>query len=343
MPPVEIVDMRKEKSLFSSRLLDLLEKCRGGGEQGIVLINRRGHANFVQCKKCGWIERCPNCSISLTYHSRGGAQICHYCGYRKEPPERCADCGAFGLSAAGAGTQKVEMELSNLIPGIRIARMDFDTTSGKNGHAGVLERFGRGNADVLLGTQMVAKGHHYPDVTVVGILSADYGLNFPDFMAAERTFQLLSQAAGRTGRGEKGGRVIVQTYTPNHYVFEYLINHDFDGFAEYELSMRKNFRYPPESDLMLLTTGSRNHKAASDVADAIYGALEAAKIGDDIALLGPAPAQIGRLRGKYRFQVLVRGKISGPVKKRIVSLAREKVSGMKGAELKWDIDPTNFF
>lgn len=343
MPPVEIIDMRKEKGLFSTNLLDHLEGCRSRGEQGIVLINRRGHANFVQCRKCGWIERCPNCSISLTYHSRGSSQICHYCGYRKDPPGRCGGCGAYSLSRTGAGTQKVEMELLNLIPGIRIARMDFDTTSGRNGHMAVLERFGRGDADVLLGTQMVAKGHHFPDVTVVGILSADYGLNFPDYMASERTFQLLFQAAGRTGRGEKEGRVIVQTYAPEHYIFQYLTGHDFDGFAETELSLRRQLRYPPESGLILFTLSSRNYEKASEAADSLCGSLKKTAEGMDASCLGPAPAQIGRLRGKYRFQAMVKGEIDHSAKKALVLSAIGSVAERRGVELKWDVDPVNFF
>jgi len=343
MPRVDIVDMRKRKGILSEELLDSLEASVKRKEQGIVLINRRGHANFVQCRKCGWIERCPNCSISLTYHSRGGSQICHYCGYAKKPPERCPECGSFQVGKAGAGTQRVEIELSNLMPGARIARMDFDTTSGKNGHSEILERFGRREADILLGTQMVAKGHHYPNVTVVGVISADYGLNFPDFMASERTFQLLFQAAGRAGRGEKEGRVIVQTRTPEHYIFRHLRSHDFDGFAESELELRSEMNYPPQTGLMLFTVNSRRKKDAREGAERISSELEGMAGGRGFTVLGPAPAQIGRLRGRYRFQLLIKGSFDSKSKRELVALAGGSLNKMKNTRLKWDVDPVTFF
>ncbi len=343
MPQVDIVDMRKRKAILSEELLDSLQGCLNRAEQGIVLINRRGHANFVQCGKCGWIERCPNCSISLTYHSRGGSQICHYCGYTKKPPERCPECGSFQVGRTGAGTQRVETELSNLMPGIRIARMDYDTTSGKNGHSEILERFGRREADILLGTQMVAKGHHYPNVTVVGVISADYGLNFPDFMASERTFQLLFQAAGRAGRGEKEGRVIVQTRTPGHYIFKHLRDHDFDGFAEAELELRSEMNYPPHTGLILLTVSSRKKGDAREGAEKAASQLEETAHRGEFIVLGPAPAQIGRLRGRYRFQLLVKGSFDPESKRDLVGMAGEGLNKMKDTRLKWDVDPVTFF
>ncbi|MBN1884108.1 MAG: primosomal protein N' [Candidatus Krumholzibacteriota bacterium] len=340
MPAVEIVDMRKEEGLFSSRLLDELDRCRRDGTQAIVLLNRRGHANYVQCRACGWIERCPDCSISLAYHSRSGELRCHYCGHRRTPPEQCPNCGKWGLRQRGAGTQRIETDLANLVPGLRVARMDLDTTSGVRGHLEILERFSRGDADVLLGTQMVAKGHHYPNVSLVGVLSGDAGLNFPDFRAVERSFQLLFQAAGRTGRGGETGRVIVQTLVPEHYLYEHLAVHDFAGFAERELALRRELGYPPAGRLLLFTVSARGEDAALD------GAVRAADALRDAAgmlagVLGPAPALVQRVRGRHRFRVLVRGPLDAVECRRFVDAASAALRDRSGLDLQWDVDPVN--
>jgi len=220
MPRVDIVDMRGRYEIFSEELLRALEGCLARREQAIILLNRRGHANFVQCRSCGWIAQCSNCSISLTFHSRGQKLLCHYCGFKQEVPDACPRCGEYTIVHRGTGTERVEMELMNLLPGVKVARMDLDTTAGRAGHLAVLEKFSSGEKDVLLGTQMVAKGHHYPNVTLIGVLSADRGLHFPDFRAAEKTFRLLFQAAGRTGRGARGGWVLIQTYAPEHFIYQ---------------------------------------------------------------------------------------------------------------------------
>jgi primosomal protein N' (replication factor Y) len=341
LPEVKIVDMREREGVFSEELLGSLEACIGRGEQAIVLLNRRGHASFIQCKKCGWIERCPYCSISLTYHSRGHRLVCHYCGFRASPPDTCRNCSAYKIAHRGIGTQRVEMELGNLLPGVRVARMDLDTTRGKRGHLKVLERFARGHADILLGTQMVAKGHHYPNVTVVGVVSADWGMNFPDFRAAERTFRLLFQAAGRAGRGEKEGTVIVQTLAPDHYLFQYLIDGDFEGFAERELEFRGELRYPPSEHLMLFTVSSGNLERAREAAESAAESLNDlfAQAGFDV--LGPTPALIAKLRGRCRFQVLVKGSPDERRKKSAVAAVLAGLARFKNVDVQWDVDPMN--
>ncbi|MCK4236780.1 MAG: primosomal protein N', partial [Candidatus Krumholzibacteria bacterium] len=341
MPPVEIVDMRGKQEIFSEELLDAVEAVIKKGEQAIILLNRRGHANYVQCRKCGWIEICPNCSISLTYHSRGLKLICHYCGYERRPPDFCPACGAYKVIHRGVGTQRIEMELGNLVVGARLARMDLDTTSGKRGHLEILWKFSRGETDILLGTQMVAKGHHYPNVTLVGVLSADWGLNFPDFRAAERTFRLLSQAAGRTGRGEKEGRVIIQTYAPDHYIFAYLVNHDYEGFAKKELALRSELRYPPSGRLTLFTVSSGSAENARRGGEEVRGKLDDLFAAKGIDVLGPTPALIERLRGKHRVQVLVKGNLDAGEKKKMVGAARKAVSGLGRIDLQWDVDPVD--
>ncbi|UCF03985.1 MAG: primosomal protein N' [bacterium] len=338
-PAIEIVDMREREGLVSEELLDALELCVSRKEQAIVLLNRRGHANFVQCRTCGWIDRCPNCSISLTYHSRGHRLVCHYCNHRAEPPDICPSCGAYKIRHFGVGTQRIEMELGNLLPGIRVARMDLDTTRGKRGHLAILERFSRREVDIIIGTQMVAKGHHYPNVTVVGVLAADAGLNFPDFRSAERTFQLLFQASGRTGRGEKGGRVIVQTLAPEHYLYGYLVNHDYTGFAKAELSLRRELRYPPADRLALLTVSSRSKEKAIEGAERVYVAARDLLEKRKYDILGPTPALIERLRGRYRMLVLVKGEMTRAVKRNVVDTARRAVARLGRTDLRWDFDP----
>lgn len=342
MPRVQIVDMRKIEGVFSDELLEALEGCITRREQAIILINRRGHANFVQCRKCGWIDRCRNCSISLTYHSRGHRLTCHYCGYERNPPDSCPECGAYRVVHRGIGTQRVEMELMNLLPGARVTRMDLDTTAGRRGHLDILEMFSEGTVDILLGTQMVAKGHHYPNVTLVGVLLADNGLNFPDFRAAERTFQLLSQAAGRTGRGEKGGRVIVQTYSPDHYMYGHLAEHDFDGFAMKEMALRHELGYPPVGGLVLFTISSSSAESAYRSADRISGAIEDVSEPKRYEVLGPTQALIERLRGKYRVQVMVKGRLGLRDKRRMVEAARRSAQESKGTSVQWNVDPFGF-
>ncbi|MDD4857951.1 MAG: primosomal protein N', partial [Candidatus Krumholzibacteria bacterium] len=276
MPRVEIVDMRGRYEIFSEEMLRSLEGCIARREQAVILINRRGHANFVQCRGCGWIAQCPDCSISLTFHSRAQKLLCHYCGFQEEVPDACPRCGEYKIVHRGIGTERVEMELMNLLPGVRVARMDLDTTSGRAGHLAVLASFSSGEKDVLLGTQMVAKGHHYPNVTLIGVLTADRGLRFPDFRAAEKTFRLLFQAVGRTGRGEKGGTVLIQTYAGDHYLYQYLVRHDYEGFAARELEIRESLGYPPAGELMLFTVSSRTQERCERSAAAVAEALEKA-------------------------------------------------------------------
>jgi primosomal protein N' (replication factor Y) len=341
MPRVETVDMRGRYEIFSEELLGALEACLARREQAVILLNRRGHANFVQCRSCGWIEMCPNCSISLTFHSRGQRLLCHYCGFSAGVPDACPRCGEYKIVHRGIGTERVEMELMNLLPGVRVARMDLDTTAGRAGHLAVLEKFSRGERDVLLGTQMVAKGHHYPNVTLIGVLAADRGLHFPDFRAAERTFRLLFQAAGRTGRGERGGKVLVQTYAPEHFIYEYLVRHDYEGFAAKELEMREGLGYPPAGALMLFTVSSRSQEEASRAAAAVARALEKALSGAPAGILGPVPALIERLRGRHRLQILAKGRLASRERSRMLRAALEALRGRRGADLQWDVDPVS--
>jgi len=338
MPEITVVDMRGRAGVFSDELLDALTECVERGEKALVLLNRRGHANFIQCRECGWIAYCPNCSISLTFHSRGLKLLCHYCGHSESPPDVCPKCGGYKLQHRGYGTQRVEMELTSLVPGARVARMDMDTTRGKWGHEKVLDEFISGRRDILLGTQMIAKGHHYPDITLIGILGADYGLHFPDFRSVERTFRLLYQAAGRTARGRRGGRVIIQTYAPDHYIFSYLKEHDYEGFAMQELNSRKELRYPPSGRLVLLTVHSRSEKKAKTVGEVLCARLESA-LGERVELLGPTEALISRIKSRFRVQILIKGSFNVGDKEKVARVCREILSENRGVEIEWDVDP----
>ena len=247
LPPVEIVDLRREleagnKSILSRRLAELLKERLEKGEQSILFLNRRGFTGFLSCRSCGAAMKCPHCDVSLTLH-RGGRLICHYCGYEKAVPRVCPVCSSRYIAGFGAGTQKVEAMVEKQFPGARILRMDADTTSGKGGHEAILSAFAGGQADILIGTQMIVKGHDFPNVTLVGVLAADLSLHGASYDATERTFQLLTQAAGRAGRGRLPGQVVFQTYSPEHYSVRMAAGQDYEGFYREELPYRRLLHY----------------------------------------------------------------------------------------------------
>ena len=282
-------------------------------EQVILLLNRRGFSNFVQCRECGEVWRCPDCSVSLTFHRVTSRLLCHYCRHEEPSPARCERCGSEDLSFKGLGTEQVETVVAEAFPQARISRMDVDTTSGKWSHHEILGRFERGEVDILLGTQMIAKGLDFPRVTLVGVVNADVGMHLPDFRASERTFQLLSQVAGRTGRGRLGGQVLVQTSLPDHYSVQAALTHDFEAFATRELSERKTPAYPPHVRLAKVVFSS---PMAGEVArEAEKGATwlraRLAKTPGPVELVGPAPAPIEKLHGRWRWHFLLRSPSAG--------------------------------
>lgn len=311
LPRIEIVDMREEllagnRSMFSRVLRGAITDALAKGEQVILLLNRRGYASFLLCRSCGAVPRCTACGVSLTYHQKPDVLRCHYCGYTTRLPDDCPQCRGPYLRPFGAGTQRVEDELKVLFPGARILRMDRDTTARKGAHAAILRAFAAGEADILVGTQMIAKGHDFPGVTLVGVLSADTALHFPDFRAAERTFQLLSQVAGRAGRGDQPGIVYLQTYTPDHYAIQAAAEHDFHGFARRELRYRRRTGYPPFHELVRVLVSGEDEKVVAEVAgEAARGCLRGPI--DDRQLVGPSPAPLDRLKGKYRWHFLIKG------------------------------------
>jgi primosomal protein N' (replication factor Y) len=316
LPEVTLVDMRSEprvsesgKVPWSHALDDAVTSELGGGNQIILLLNRRGFAHFLQCETCGKVWDCPNCSISLTVHRTPSRLRCHYCGYEDVVPLTCSDCSSTTQRASGTGTQLLEQWLAERYPAARLARMDADTTTAKWSHQKILDAVAERQVDVLFGTQMIAKGLDFPGVTLVGVVDADTGLHLPDFRAAERTFQLISQVAGRAGRGPKGGRVLVQTRTPNHYALTAAAQHDYEGFAACELSARQSPPYPPHVGLVNVVVSALREtdavRAASDVADWLRG-LVATRAEGAVDVIGPAPAPLARIKRRWRWHILYR-------------------------------------
>ncbi len=347
MPDIQIVDMREEESrgkVFSQHLIERLDETIKAGHQAIVFLNKRGHARYVQCGACGWLAMCVNCDVSLTFHRVDERLKCHLCGYERGVPTRCDKCNSRLLNYTGVGTQRVELDLRALFPGVGVLRMDADTTSGKEGHRKILEEFSTGQYPILLGTQMVTKGHHFPGVALVGVVSAEEGLNFPDFRSAERTFQQLTQVAGRSGRSGAGA-VVIQTYSPDHAVFRHLVANDYDGFMDEELQVRRDLNYPPFARMVLA--------ACSGTDAAVLGALmlewaEAARemLGGRVAVLGPTPPLIPRVKNRFREHMLLKGPIRQADKDAVLGAFRrltEKRRGARAVDLRWDVDPESFF
>lgn len=314
LPPVQVVDLRAElragnRSIFSRKLHHAMDEALDRGEQVILFLNRRGSATFVLCRDCGHVVRCPRCDVPLTYHSPRAHLICHHCNYRQPQPRRCPECSGKRIRYFGLGTQRVEDAVRQRWPDARLLRWDRDTARTHEAHSNILERFASGAADVLVGTQMIAKGLDLPLVTVVGVISADTALNLPDFRSSERTFQLLTQVAGRAGRGLLGGRVVIQTYHPDHYAIIAASNHDYEAFAEQELSFRREQHYPPYTRLAKLVYEDKNSSRARARAEELSTKLRRALESDGLSvasLLGPAPPFFARLRSRYRWQILLR-------------------------------------
>ena len=313
LPDVEVVDLREEQSppprILSDRLRNALADRLVRGEQSILLLNRRGHSTWVSCHECGWVAACDSCNVSLTWHRRRGRLVCHHCAYEQPSRDTCPECGGGTLAFTGVGTEQVERHLGEEFPAARIARMDVDTTGGKWSHRDILESVRRREIDILLGTQMISKGLDLPGVTLVGVIDADVGLNLPDFRASERTFQLLSQVAGRAGRGSLPGKVYVQTAKPAHFAIQTALQHDFETFATRELEDRAGPGYPPHVRLANLLVTGLNETAVADAADALAAWLESSLArheNSSTVVLGPAPCPIDRLRGRWRWHLLLK-------------------------------------
>ncbi|MEC4819022.1 MAG: primosomal protein N', partial [Scytonema sp. PMC 1069.18] len=345
LPPVEVVDMRQElqlgnRSIFSRSLQEALQQLQERRQQGILFIHRRGHSTFVSCRNCGYVIECPNCDVSLAYHHTqdGAPQLlrCHYCNFARSHPRNCPECSSPYLKYFGSGTQRVEQELAKQFPDLRIIRFDSDTTRAKGAHRTLLTQFANGEADLLVGTQMLTKGLDLPQVTLVGVVAADGLLHLSDYRSSERAFQTLTQVAGRAGRGEDPGRVIVQTYTPEHSVIEAVKNHDYHCFIQTELEQREVLNYPPYGRLILLRLSSTDPIQVEKTAQIIAKALPKQ---EGLDILGPAPANILRVANRYRWQILL--KFSADVLPYLPDWGEVRQLCHSSVSLTIDVDPLN--
>ena len=341
IPEVQVVDFRNyigqnETSNFTPPLLEAIQDRLVKKEQVVLMLNRRGYSSFVMCRECGTVDTCPNCDISLTLHMDTKTMNCHYCGFSKDIPQVCPNCKSRSIRYYGTGTQKAYDELAELFPQARILRMDVDTTRKKGSHQALLDQFGRGEADILLGTQMIAKGLDFPNVTLVGVLNADTALNLPDFRSSERTFQLLTQVAGRAGRAEKAGQVLIQSYNPQHYAIRFAKDQDYEGFYAYEMRIRRQLGYPPYYFTIGITL---SHKKEEEVIKRAYEVMNILRSGlsETSHILGPTPKPIARTHNLYHYQILIKYRLEdelGPTLNQVLALTQER----ENSELRLSID-----
>ena len=335
LPAVDIVDMREEMTrakkvpIFSQKLREWIEKDIAEKKQVILFLNRRGFSTFINCRKCGYVIKCKRCSVSLTYHFDKKKLVCHHCNFNMLPPEICPECSSSYMKYWGLGTEKVESEAHRLFPAAIIERMDTDSTGKRGSHDKVLSRFKDGRVDILIGTQMIAKGLDFPKVTLVGVISADTALNLPDFRSAERTFNLLTQVAGRAGRSDLGGRVIIQSYTPQHYSIQAAKNHDYNTFYDKEILLRKELYLPPFCRMVALTLRGRKEEKVFKASDNLKAILEKADKSKNIKILGPAPSSISKMKGMYRWGIFLRSENAENITSILKKALREnKTSGI---------------
>ncbi|MGG3661732.1 primosomal protein N' [Bacillus gobiensis] len=312
MPEITVVDMREEmrkgnRSMFSVNLMEKLQQTLAKKEQAVLFLNKRGYSAFIMCRDCGHVVKCPHCEISLTYHRHSSSLKCHYCGHEEGIPNQCPECASEHIRYFGTGTQRVEEELTKVLPEARVIRMDVDTTSRKGAHEKLLTSFGNGGADILLGTQMIAKGLDFKNVTLVGVLSADTMLHIPDFRSAEKTFQLLTQVSGRAGRHEKLGQVIIQSYEPSHYSIQLTKDHDYHTFFMQEMQNRRHQSYPPYYYLAMVNISHKEVMKAALAAEKIAGFLKG-NTDKDTVILGPSASPIARIKDRYRYQCMIKYK-----------------------------------
>lgn len=346
LPQVEIADFRdylgqKSPSNYTPLLLEKIANRLERGEQSVLMLNRRGYSSFIMCRECAYVDNCPNCDISLTLHMDTKTMNCHYCGFTKAIPRTCPNCNSRSIAYYGTGTQKAYDELQEVFPQARILRMDVDTTRKKGAHEKILKAFGNGEADILLGTQMIAKGLDFPNVTLVGVLNADTSLNLPDFRSSERTFQLLTQVAGRAGRGDKSGEVVIQTYNPDHYAIQLAKKQDYETFYRYEMSVRKQISYPPYYYTVGITLSLADELELTRKAYQVLAMLKEA-LSPEAKLLGPTPKPIARTHNLYHYHIIIKYRFEDnleTVLNRILDWTQEKDN--KKLRVQIDNEPQN--
>ena len=348
MAEAQLIDMRKvferqrKAQVFSSELLDAIKETHERNEQSIILLNRRGFSSFVLCRSCGETVQCPNCDVTLTYHRSERSLICHYCNHRQTAPAQCPNCFQKYIYYVGEGTEQIEVLLRDLFPSLKIARIDRDTAARRSQFEKSLLDFAAGRLDMFVGTQILAKGHDFPNVTLVGVVSVDAGLALPDFRSAERTFQLITQVAGRAGRGDRAGRVLIQTYHPQHYALRHACAQDYAGFYNEEIRYRRNHLYPPFVALGLLLIHGREFKRLRDDATELRKELDAANNDRACRILGPAPAPLSRLKNEFRIQILIKSR-----NRRQLRLTLDKAlkamfgRGLQPRSVNFEVDPVS--
>jgi len=344
LPGVQVIDMRhymnnsRRQAMLSRPLQEAIKSALDKKEQAILFLNRRGFATFMNCRKCGFVIKCKHCEVSLTYHFQSGELVCHWCGFKQKPPNICPKCSSSYINYFGTGTEKVESEISRLFVSARVNRMDTDATSKRGSHKMILDGFKSGHTQLLVGTQMIAKGLDFPGVTLVGVVSADSTLHIPDFRSGERTFSLLTQVSGRAGRGSIIGKVLVQTFTPEHYAITLAAKHDYVGFFEKEIELRKELKLPPYSHIVKITFRSKSSAKAFESASKLAAKLTEKKDKNIFSVAGPAVSWMSRLRKEYRWDVILKAKHAEDA----VNLLRRALSGFKKAstvKMAVDVDP----
>ena len=359
LPKCEIVDLRQElregnRSILSTRLQELMEERLHNGQQTMLFLNRRGKSAFMSCRACGFVVKCPHCDVSLSEHS-GGVMVCHYCGYRQPVPKVCPSCGSKYISGFKAGTQKIEAMVAKRFPQARILRMDYDTTRAKDAYEKILQAFSNHEADILIGTQMIVKGHDFSNVTLVGVLAADMSLHVNDFHAAERTFALLTQAAGRAGRGKLPGNVVIQTYDPDHYAIQTAKEQDYEAFYDKEIEYRRLMNYPPVWNMLLIHVTSPDESECGSMAQRVHDTaaqmishIEKSQSPDDrhqIQLIGPADATIAKVNDIYRKVIYMKTSDYAALisVKDGIEQAVKADTAMKNANISFDFNPMSGF
>lgn len=347
IPEVEVVDFRdyigkQSLSNYTPYLLDKIKDRLQKNEQVVLMLNRRGYSSFIMCRDCGYVDGCPNCDISLTLHMDTKSMNCHYCGFQKEIPRICPNCQSKSIRYYGTGTQKAYDELLEAIPEARILRMDVDTTRKKGSHEKILAQFGNHEADILLGTQMIAKGLDFPNVTLVGVLNADTSLNLPDFRSSEKTFQLLTQVAGRAGRAEKPGEVLIQTYNPNHYAIQMAKNQDYEAFYTYEMGIRQKMAYPPYYFTVGITLSLKDEQELVIKSYQVMSILNE-NLSDKIKILGPTPKPVARTHNLYHYQIIVKYRFENNLEETLNTILDwTQAKGNKDLKVIIDQEPQNF-
>lgn len=348
LPEVQVIDLREElangnKTMLSRELYDKIQENLKNKHQTILFLNRRGFSTFVMCRDCGHTIKCKNCNITLTYHMKENKLKCHYCGYEQENVTICPECGSSKIKYFGTGTQKLEAQIQKFFPNATTIRMDVDTVSKKNSHEEILNKFRNENIDILIGTQMVVKGHHFPNVTLVGVIAADGSLNIDDYRASERTFQILTQVAGRAGRENLQGNVVIQTYNPDHFSIECAKEQNYDKFYLIEENLRKQLKYPPFCDIIVVGISGEKEDEVKKQAEFLYKQLYAKikRCNINLALYSPRPAPIDKIKNKYRWRIILKGNFDEPINNMMGEVLKEVYAKGNKARIVVDVNPSS--